>query len=65
VPSTRRAAHRRSDWTASAAVTGEPSWNFWPARSLNVQVMPSALVEKLSTICGFGCILLSSAKSVS
>ena len=38
--------------TKSLAVTGEPSDHFAPARSLKVQVLPSALDDQLSAAAG-------------
>src|SRR6185437_4875294 len=45
--------------------TGSLSWNFRPARSLNVQVRPSEETSDPSHICGCGCNLLSTPYSVS
>ncbi len=64
-PSVARFAQRITEATASLAVTGEPSWNFMPGRSVKLHFMPSGLTVHLSIICGFGSSLLSSAKSTS
>ena len=42
-PAGMRLEKRRIDATTSFAVTGWPSWNLSPGRSLNVQLRPSAL----------------------
>ncbi|MNN32616.1 hypothetical protein D3C81_1463390 [compost metagenome] len=51
-PSTSRLPQRVSDAITSCAVTGVPSWNFSPGRSVKVQALLSALALYLSTICG-------------
>ncbi|MNU01088.1 hypothetical protein D3C72_2443880 [compost metagenome] len=60
-----RFIQRVSDAMTSFVVTGWPSWNLRPGRSLNVQVSLSGAVSKLSTICGLGWRFESQAKSVS
>ena len=42
-PAGMRFEKRRIDATTSFEVTGWPSWNLRPGRSLNVQLRPSAL----------------------
>ena len=39
---------RCSETTTSSAVTGAPSWNAMPARSLKVNTLPSGLMVQLS-----------------
>ena len=56
---------RFSEGTTSLDVTGEPSWNLRPERILNDQVRPSALLDQLSAICGFGSNLSPSANRTS
>ena len=60
-----RLAQRWIESTASFDVTGVPSWNLSPGRSLNFQVSPSALFSQPSSICGFGCSFSSNATSTS
>ena len=55
---------RCSDTTQSSAVTGWPSWNLRPSRSVNDHFMWSRLTLYLSTICGL-MRLASLANSVS
>ena len=52
LPSESRPAHRFSEDTQSAAVTGVPSCHLRPSRKVKVQVSLSGLVCQLSTICG-------------
>ena len=47
----------------SADVTGVPSCHLSPSRNVKIQVSLSSLVFQLSTICGCGFRLASSAKS--
>ena len=65
MPLTMRADQRLSEATASFASTGDPSWKTRPGRRLKRQVMPSAFLDQLSTICGRGRSEESSAKSTS
>ena len=58
-------ATRLKEPTTSAAVTAVPSWNFRPSLSPNVQVRPSALVEKSFTRKGWRLKLASGWKSAS
>ena len=64
-PTASLAPQRLSDATQSSAVTGWPSWNLSPSRSVNEYFMWSLLSLYLSTICGWSLRLPSSAKSVS
>ena len=56
---------RLIEGSTSAVVTGWPSCHLRPSRSLKVQVSWSSLTVQLSTICGLGSSLPSSANSVS
>ncbi len=49
-PSASRLPQRRSDATQSSAVTGWPSWNWRPSRSVNDHFIRSRLTVYLSTI---------------
>jgi hypothetical protein len=51
-PKVSRLAQRFSEATTSALVTGLPSWNSRPSRSLKVQVSESFETPQVSTICG-------------
>ena len=64
-PKVSRDAQRWIDATASAGVTGLPSENFRPGRSVKVHCNWSFDVVYLSTICGWGRPLASCANSVS
>ena len=64
-PMLSRPIQRCTEATASAAVTGLPSLNFRPGRSVKVQLLPSLLVVYLSTICGRGVPAASCANRVS
>ncbi len=60
-----RAPQRLSEAMTSSEVTGAPSWNLSPSRSVKVQVFLSSEVSQLSTICGCGFMFSSIANSVS
>jgi len=64
-PSASRLPQRSSEATQSSAVTGAPSWNWRPLRSVNDHFIRSRLTVDLSTICGRGCRVTSLANSVS
>ena len=64
-PMLSRAPQRCSEATASAAVTGLPSENFRPGRSVKAQCRPSLETVCFSAICGRGTPLASWAYSVS
>jgi hypothetical protein len=64
-PMASRLPQRISEAAQSSAVTALPSWKLKPSRSTKVQVLPSAEVSHLSTICGWGFRSLSIANSVS
>ena len=64
-PSASLAPQRLSEATQSSAVTGAPSWNLSPSRSVNEYFIESLLTVCLSTICGCSFRFSSSAKSVS
>ena len=59
------APQRLIDATQSSAVTGWPSWNLRPSRSVNEYFIASLLTVYLSTICGWSLRLPSSANRVS
>ncbi|CKS91924.1 Uncharacterised protein [Mycobacterium tuberculosis] len=60
-----RLAQRLMEATTSSLVTGLPSWNSRPSRSVKVQVLLSGDTFHLSTICGLMWPSRSVAKSVS
>ena len=64
-PSASLAPQRLSEATQSSAVTGAPSWNLSPSRSVKEYFMASLLTVCLSTICGCSLKFSSSANSVS
>ena len=51
-PIAARGCQRFSEATASAAVTGAPSWKARPSRSVKRQVRPSGETVASCTICG-------------
>ena len=65
VPRLSRDAQRFSEAITSSVVTGWPSWNSSPSRSVKVQVSLSSLIFHVSTICGLILSSPSSANSVS
>ena len=65
VPRLSRDAPRCSEAITSSVVTGWPSWNSSPSRSVKVQVSLSSLIFHVSTICGLILSSPSSANSVS
>ncbi len=65
LPSESFCPQRWIDTTQSSAVTGWPSWNLSPSRSVNDHFMWSRLTVYLSTICGLIWRLASLANSVS
>lgn len=62
-PCTSLSVKRLIEGRTSAEVTGDPSCHLSPSRSLKVQVSLSSLTVQLSTICGCGSSLASSANS--
>ena len=64
-PTWSRPPQRLIDATQSSAVTGVPSWNFSPSRSVNEYFIASFDTVYLSTICGLIFRSASSARSVS
>ena len=60
-----RLAQRLSEATTSSLVTGLPSWNSRPLRSLKVQVLRSVELVYVSTIWGLMLPCASSENSVS
>ncbi|MDT4838695.1 hypothetical protein FQZ97_724580 [compost metagenome] len=64
-PSVSRLAQRASEAITSWEVTGAPSWNFRPGRSVKLHTLLSALALYLSTICGLMTPFSSIAKRVS
>ena len=64
-PRPSRTAQRFSDASTSSVVTGWPSWNSRPSRSVKVQVSLSGETVQVSTICGLIWRFPSSANSVS
>jgi hypothetical protein len=51
-PMASRLPQRASEATTSSPVTGLPSWNSRPSRSVKLHCFLSALTDHLSTICG-------------
>jgi hypothetical protein len=64
-PTASFAPQRLMDATQSSAVTGWPSWNLSPSRSVNDHFIESFDIVYLSTICGLIFRSASSANSVS
>ncbi len=64
-PMPSRTPQRFSEAMTSSEVTGAPSWNFSPSRSVKVHVFLSSDTFQVSTICGCGFMVSSIAKSVS
>ena len=64
-PIESRLPQRASEATTSSLVTGLPSWNSRPLRSLNVQSRLSGLTLHSSTICGWIFAFSSVPNSVS
>ena len=58
-------AQRWIDATQSSALTGVPSLNFRPGRSVKLQLLPSSEAVQLSTICGLTWPRLSCENRVS
>ena len=64
-PTASLAPHRLSEATQSSEVTGAPSWNLSPSRSVNGTSSHRLLTVYLSTICGWSFRFASSANRVS
>ena len=62
-PTTSLSVQRLIEGMTSAVVTAAPSCHLRPSRRVNVQVSLSSLIFQVSTICGCGLSLSSSAKS--
>ena len=56
---------RRRVATTSRVVTGAPSWNIRPGRSVKAYSRPSGDFVQVSTICGWGVMSASQLNSVS
>ncbi len=64
-PIASRLPQRAIEATTSSPVTGLPSWNSSPSRSVKVHSRLSGLTVHLSTICGWMRLFSSVPKSVS